>query len=98
MKGWVGGVSIEGGAWGMARRKKQMCEQEGSQAAVEAQDRLVGTGLGGGAMIVRAVWDGQAERAMLNGQGGVKELEREDWGLGCGALISCVLHRSLGSG
>lgn len=66
----------------MARRKKQMCEQEGSQAAVGAQERLVGTGLGGGLMTVRAYWDGQAERARLNGLGwGEGAGER---GLGCG--------------
>lgn len=66
----------------MARRKKQMCEQEGSQAAVETQERLVGTRLGGGVVTGREDWDGQAERAGLNGLGwGEGAGER---GLGCG--------------
>lgn len=41
------GESMEGGGLGRAMRKKQMCEQEeGSQAAREGEERLVGKGLG----------------------------------------------------
>lgn len=79
--GW--GESIEGGGWGRARRKKQMCEQEeGSQAAAEGEERRMGKGLGG-AVTVRADRSGQARPRGRRGcmcstaWGGVGEQERE---------------------
>lgn len=73
------GESMEGGGLGRAMRKKQMCEQEeGSQAAREGEERLVGKGLGGG--VVRADREARpgqgGEGEVLNGWGGV--------GWGCG--------------